>query len=278
MPGSSDFDFSDPDLVSVYDEIPLWSAPFGLKLLDAVRFRRGIAALDIGCGTGFPLLDLAQRLGESCHVTGLDPWDGGLDRARMKIRKMNIRNVTVVAGTAETMPFPDGSFDLVVSNNGINNVGDPDAAMRECARVSRPGAQLVMTVNLPDTMKEFYDIFARALQTQQMPGALAVMQEHIHAKRKPAAETAALIVRSGYRVEKSEHDVFTLHFADGTALFNHFFIRLAFLEPWKDVVPPQDAERVFRALEEALNLAAENAGGLRLTVPYLCLSAIRNPV
>jgi arsenite methyltransferase len=276
MAGSDNIvDFNNPDLVSVYDEVPLWSAPFGLKLLNTVRLRRGISALDVGCGTGFPLLDLAQRLGESSRVTGLDPWNAALIRARAKIRTMNIRNAAVVAGTAEQMPFPDRSFDLVVSNNGINNVQDQEAAMRECARVSRPGAQLVITVNLPDTMKEFYSVYANVLRTLEMTAALTGMQEHIRARRKPAADTVDLISRSGYRVESSEEESFTLPFADGSALFGHFFVRLAFLQPWKDVVPPADTDRAFRQLEASLNRIAEDAGGLRLTVPFLCISAVR---
>jgi arsenite methyltransferase len=272
---TSAFDLNDPDIVSVCDEIPFWSAPFGLKLLNTVRFRRGISALDIGCGTGFPLLDLAQRLGESCQVTGLDPWEGAHRRIQMKIRTMDIRNVIAVLGNAERMPFAGSSFDLIVSNNGLNNVNDPAAAMMECARVSRPGAQLVLTVNLPDTMKEFYDVYRGVLRGLKMASTLTSLEEHIHGKRKPAEWMVSLVERSGYRIDALEQDTFSLRFADGTALFNHFFIQLAFLEPWRSVIPTGDVERVFRKLEAELNRAAENSRELRLTVPFLCLNAVR---
>jgi SAM-dependent methyltransferase len=46
-----------------YDELPLWSAPFGQLLLEHVPFRRGMRVVDLACGTGFPLFELAQRLG-----------------------------------------------------------------------------------------------------------------------------------------------------------------------------------------------------------------------
>ena len=275
MSGSGSFDLNHPDLVSVLDELPLWSAPFGLKLLSAVRLRRGIAALDIGCGTGFPLLELAGRLGESCHVTGLDPWEAAIARIRMKIRTTGIGNVTVVPGIAEQMPFADASFDLIASNNGINNVSDPEATMRECARVGRPGAQLVITVNLPDTMKEFYGVYAGVLHTFRMESALIALQEHIHMKRKPAEWTTRLVERAGFRIQRSEEDSFSMKYTDGTTMLNHFFIRLAFLEPWRSVVSAEDVDRVFRALEEELNRIAESAGELRLTIPFLCLSAFR---
>ena len=79
------FDLNDPSMVSVIDELPLWSAPFGLLLLETVTLRFRICALDVGCGLGFPLLELAQRLGSSCHVYGLDPWAKAVERVRLKI-------------------------------------------------------------------------------------------------------------------------------------------------------------------------------------------------
>ncbi len=270
------FDLNHPDLVSVFDELPLWSAPFGLKLLETIRFRAGIAALDIGCGTGFPLLDLAQRLGPGCQVTGLDPWEGAHRRIQLKIRMMDIRNVTAVLGRAEQMPFAAGSFDLIVSNNGINNVEDPEAALRECARVSRPGAQLVFTVNLPGTMGAFYDVYRAILRDENMDEALRALEDHIREKRKPAAWTTDLVARAGFVIESAGTSEFFLRFADGAALLNHFFTRLAFLESWRAVVPEADRGRVFSRLEAALNRAAAAEGELRLAVPFLCLSATRS--
>lgn len=275
MSAASSLDLNHPDLVSVLDELPLWSAPFGLKLLSMVRLRRDIAALDIGCGTGFPLLELAGRLGSTCRITGLDPWEAAIARIRMKIRTTGIGNVTVVPGMAENMPFADASFDLIVSNNGINNVTDPEAVMGECARVARPGAQLVITMNLPDTMKEFYEVFADVLRSSGLEHALPALQAHIYAKRKPAEWTAGLVQRAGFRIERTEEETFSMRYADGTAMLNHFFIRLAFLEPWRLVVPELQRDRVFRTLEEALNRYAERSGELRMKVPFLCLSALR---
>jgi len=65
------FDSDDFDLVSVIDELPLWSAPFGLKLLDTIKLKSGINVLDIGSGLGFPLLEIAQRLGTTSTVYGI---------------------------------------------------------------------------------------------------------------------------------------------------------------------------------------------------------------
>ena len=59
----SSIDLNDATVVSAYDELPLWSAMAGLLLLEHVPLRPDMVVLDIGCGTGFPALELAERLG-----------------------------------------------------------------------------------------------------------------------------------------------------------------------------------------------------------------------
>jgi hypothetical protein len=61
-------DPDDPEFVSIIDELPLWSAPFGLKLLDIINLKHSMKVLDIGCGLGFPLIEIAQRLGETSEI------------------------------------------------------------------------------------------------------------------------------------------------------------------------------------------------------------------
>ena len=53
------FEANNSDFVSVYDELPLWSAPFGMTLLETIKLKENAKVLDVGCGTGFPLLEIA---------------------------------------------------------------------------------------------------------------------------------------------------------------------------------------------------------------------------
>jgi len=99
--------YSTPDpakRVTFFDELPLWSAPFGWKLLDHIQYKSGITALDIGFGTGFPLIELAMRLGESATVYGIDPWKEAIERAKQKIDYYGISNVRIIEGVAESIP------------------------------------------------------------------------------------------------------------------------------------------------------------------------------
>jgi ubiquinone/menaquinone biosynthesis C-methylase UbiE len=112
----------DRELISIMDELPLWSAPFGLSLLDKMKIGKHLTVLDIGSGTGFPLIEIAQRLGETSMVYGIDPWTEVIDRAQLKIAKYGIKNIVLISGYAEKLPFENSFFDIIVSNNGINNV------------------------------------------------------------------------------------------------------------------------------------------------------------
>jgi arsenite methyltransferase len=270
------FRAGDADALAAVDDLTLWGAPFGIVLLETAKLLPGMKVLDIGCGVGFPLLELAARLGPRGEVTGLDPWKAALARAEAKARLRGIANIRFVEGVAEAMPFDDHSFDLIVSNNGLNNVKDVQLALSECARLSRTRAQLVLTVNLPDTFALFYEMFEMILEDRGMKAEIQALREHIRAKRKTVAEWQRLVEEAGFAIRKVREESFTWSFLNGTALFQHWFIRLAFLPPWTAILPPDQAPEFLAFLEGRLNRLALERGGLHLEVPFLCLDALRN--
>ena len=269
------WNLDDPTLVSAVDEVPLWSAPFGQALLDTVLLRPGLQVLDIGSGLGFPALELAQRLGSSSQVYALEPWQAALERMEFKLAQTGIANVTIVEAPAEEMPLDNEAFDLITSNNGMNNVADLEQAWRECYRVAKPGAQLVFTENLPETMLEFYQAFETTLVELDLGEVVADLKQHIQAKRKPLPKTMSLIDRVGFAIQDIQHHRFTMRFLDGTTMFNHFLIQIAFLESWKAIVPEVRRERVFARLEARLNEIARQEGDLTLTVPFVCVDCCK---
>jgi arsenite methyltransferase len=262
-------------LISAYDDLPLWSAPFGLLLLDTVRLGGVRAALDVGFGSGFPLTELADRLGPGARVCGIDPSAGAAQRARFKLTQRGLSHVQTTVGAAERMPYPDASFDLVVSNNGINNVTDPAAVLAECYRVSRPGAQLVITVNLPGTMQEFYDVFRALLVERGDDRALQRLEDHIAAKRKPLKVLLAQISDAAFSIRHVHELSFRLRYASGSAMLRNSFIRAGFFGPWTQIVAPAHIPEVFGELERRLNALAAACGELSLIVPMVCVDATR---
>ena len=94
------------------------------------------ALLDIGCGTG----SLARALTEEgADVTGIDPGEDALAKARKAVPAARFEAVS-----AETLPFPDDTFDGAVMLNSLHHVPDPAKALAEAARVLRPGGRLVV--------------------------------------------------------------------------------------------------------------------------------------
>lgn len=269
----TDWDYNSERLVDVFDELPFWAAPFGLRLLDNIKYKRGIKALDIGFGAGFPLTEIAMRLDKASKVYGIDPWDSAVDRAEKKIAFYNIKNIELIRGVAEKIPLSDNMIDLIVSNNGLNNVADLDKSLSECARIIKKGGQFIQTMNLNDTMIEFYSVMENVLIDLKLNDSLRAMNNQIYKKRKPLDQYLELIKSHGFIVDNVTHDKFEYKFVDGTAMLNHYFIRLAFIDGWKDIVPKDKLEKIFVMIEDELNNKSRTDGIMKLSVPFVVIDA-----
>jgi ubiquinone/menaquinone biosynthesis C-methylase UbiE len=270
---SNDFDYA--GYVNVSDECSIWSAPFGLKLLDYIDYKSNISALDIGFGTGFPLTEIALRLGESSKVYGIDPWTEAIARANKKIEFYRIKNIRIFEGVAEAIPLNNSSIDLIVSNNGINNVSDINKVISECSRIIKPGGQFVQTMNLDKSMFEFYGQLERVLSELHMKREIELMRKHIYDKRRPLDEIISMIQTNGFLIKDMEHDQFSYKFSDGTAMLNHYFIRLAFMDSWIKILPQNKLEQIFDTIEMRLNEQAKIIGSIKLSIPFVLINSIK---
>jgi arsenite methyltransferase len=270
---SNDFDRN--AFVNYYDECSIWSAPFGLKLLDYINYRKNIAAIDIGFGTGFPLTEIALRLGEGSTVYGIDPWTEAIARVNEKIKYYRITNIKIIEGVAESIPLDNSTLDLIVSNNGINNTSDIERVISECARIMKPGGQFIQTFNLNNSMFEFYEQLKGILSEKNMKKEIDLMEQHIYEKRRPLEEMVAMIQNHGFIIKDLEHDQFNYRFSDGSAMLNHYFIRLAFMDSWIKILPGNKLEEIFDEIEKRLNEKAKISGGVKLSIPYVLINAIK---
>jgi len=104
--------------------------------------REGEAVLDLGSGGGLDCFLAAKKVGLSGRVVGLDMSADMIQLARRNARRVEAENVQFRLGEMEEMPFPDGSFDVIISNCVINLSPDKDAVLRECYRVLKLGGRL----------------------------------------------------------------------------------------------------------------------------------------
>jgi ubiquinone/menaquinone biosynthesis C-methylase UbiE len=114
-----------------------WTSP----LLDATQVEPGQRVLDVGCGTGVLAREAEARVGATGFVAGIDPDPGMLAVADRLAPRIEWRR-----GTAEALPYPDHSFDVVLSQFGLMFFSDRSLALREMLRVLVPGGTLGVAV------------------------------------------------------------------------------------------------------------------------------------
>jgi arsenite methyltransferase len=106
------------------------------------RIEPGQVVLDLGCGAGTDLLVAAQMVGPEGRAIGVDMTPAMLERARQSAAAMGVANVELHESLIESLPLPDESVDVVISNGVIDLVPDKDAVFSELDRVLRPGGRL----------------------------------------------------------------------------------------------------------------------------------------
>src|ERR1700674_4309200 len=106
------------------------------------RLEPGERVLDLGSGAGTDSLVAAQMVGPGGRVTGIDMTPQMLTKARGAAAAMGAANVEFVEGEVEQLPFPDESFDVVISNGVIDLIPDKDAVFFALHRVLVPGGRM----------------------------------------------------------------------------------------------------------------------------------------
>jgi SAM-dependent methyltransferase len=114
------------------------------RFLSTLQPRSGIRVLDIACGTGIVARRIAGVVGPTGRVTGLDLNPAMIDVARMTAERAGL-SIDWHTGRAESLPFADASFDLVVCQQGLQFTVDKPAAVAEMRRVLAPGGSVAVS-------------------------------------------------------------------------------------------------------------------------------------
>lgn len=131
------------DAAEVYEScfVPAIFGTWARRVADAAEIRTGDKVLDVGCGTGVLAREALGRVGEAGQVVGLDRNEGMLAVAARTDSTVEWRQ-----GNATSLPFEDGSFDVVVSQFALMYFPNRVASLREMWRTLAPGGRLVVAV------------------------------------------------------------------------------------------------------------------------------------
>src|ERR1700732_1931937 len=106
----------------------------------------GEKVLEVGCGTGAATVPVAEAVGDTGEVVGIDISEPMLAGARERIANSGLRNITLLRADAQVHAFEPNRFDLIASRFGVMFFADPAAAFRNLLGAARPGGGLVFSV------------------------------------------------------------------------------------------------------------------------------------
>ncbi len=167
------------------DTIARMFAPLTEAMIERAGIHEGQSVLDVAGGAGEPSLTIAERVGPSGSVTCTDAIAEMVEAARSEANRRGLKNVQFRQCTADSLPFPDNAFDVVVSRLGVMFFPDAVGAMREMLRVVKPGGSLASAVWYKSDVNPFCYLVS------------GVMDQHVKAVEDPDAPNAFRFAEPG---------------------------------------------------------------------------------
>ncbi|MGB0431636.1 MAG: class I SAM-dependent methyltransferase [Bacteroidia bacterium] len=259
-------DWQSEEIVNIYDDVSLWSAPFGKMLLENIPMRNIKKVLDLGFGTGFPIIELAQCFGKKTAIIGIEVWQQAILRTREKIRLLGLTNIQIIEQSAAQFKLPKNSIDLVCSNLGVNNFENKALVYKKVFGVLKPTGSFCFTTNDNNTFQELFNLFEIVLD--EMGIDKTAFNTYIN-HRSTAKRISTEIERFGFKQTVLIKNETHYRFADSEAVFNHSLVRIAFAESWKNLVPQNRFSAFILRVRQLIADIIKSRSEFRVTVPML---------
>ncbi len=136
-------------------------APVAQALVVDAQIAGQQEVLDVATGPGEPALTLAELVGPAGKVIGVDPIPEMIAGARRAAGRLGLKNATFEVASADQLPFPDSTFDAVISRFGVMFFPSPVDGIREMLRVLKPGRKVALAVWAPADQNPFHFVLSR---------------------------------------------------------------------------------------------------------------------
>ncbi len=251
-------------LARIYDDeiAPCWGSRFGKLLLRNLALPERGQVLDVSCGTGAPTIEILRRMSEGSRLIVIDESSAMLDVVRRKVAELGpLGKKGVFFRTESAVPklsFADDVYDLVVCNLGLGDMPSIEVALRDFARVAKPGGEVRCTLPLAGTFDEFHDLYREVLVKHDKHEALDRLDHYI--ARYPTFEHVEHCMAAANLTGSLEVEQFSLLFRSSREFFFAPVIEYGPLADWKAIAGGgQDMQDVFWYIKEAID--AYFAGG-----------------
>lgn len=150
----------------IYELIDLQLSPLGLRTIEALSLRLGDSALDVGCGAGQTLLQLAERVGTGGRVIGVDVAPLLLEIAKRRIGSLG--QVRLIEADAQSLDLPPGGMNAVFSRFGVMSFADPVAAFSNFRGILKSSGMIAFCCwrSLAENELDRFPLSAAGVQTE----------------------------------------------------------------------------------------------------------------
>jgi ubiquinone/menaquinone biosynthesis C-methylase UbiE len=245
-------------LARIYDDeiAPCWGTRFAKLLLRNLELPERGQVLDVSCGTGYPAIEILRRMTDGSRLIAIDESGAMLDIVRRKVAELGpLGKRGVFFRTESAVPklsFADDVYDLVVCNLGLGDMPSIELALRDFARVAKPGGEVRCTLPLAGTFDEFHDLYREVLVKHDKHEALDRLERYV--ARYPTFERAERCLTAASLNGSIEIEEFSLLFRSSREFFFAPVIEYGPLGEWKAVAGTgQDMQDVFWYIKEAID-------------------------